>query len=94
MKPCTNTPIAIMVNDSSVWPPLTSNGDGIRFVLSFSNDLWRPGEFNGAAGLEHWLSLSRTWVQTMGHPRYLRVGGRAVFKIFGLGGLCIRLYKL
>ena len=71
-----------------------SNGDGIRFVLSFSNDLWHPGEFNGAAGLEHWLSLSRTWVQTMGHPRYLRVGGRPVFKIFGLGGLCIRLYKL
>ena len=39
MKPCTNTPIAIMVNES-IWPPLTSSGEGIRFVLSFSNDLW------------------------------------------------------
>jgi hypothetical protein len=85
MRPCTNTPAAIMMaNDSSVWPAPGSGGGGeggIRFVLSYSNDLCKPGEYVGAAGLAKWLSYSRTFVRAMGHPRYLRVGGRPVFKV-------------
>lgn len=83
MRPCTNTPAAIMMaNGSSVWPALGSGGEGIRFALSYSNDLWKPGEYVGAAGLAKWLSYSRTFVRAMGHPRYLRVDGRPVFKVF------------
>jgi hypothetical protein len=85
MRPCTNTPIAIMVNDSTVWPPLVggSSGKGIRFSMSYSNDLCNAGEFVSDDGLARWRSFAKTWVRVMGHPRYLKVEGRPVLKILG-----------
>ena len=67
----------------SVWPPLSSSGAGIRFSISLSNDLLSPGEFVGAAGRDRWLSYAATWASAMAHPRYLKVGGRPVFKVLG-----------
>jgi hypothetical protein len=86
MRPCTNTPIAIAVNDSGVWPPLTSSGGsgtGIRFSVSYSNDLWKADEYVGVAGRSRWRSFAATWIQLMGHPRYLKLDGRPVLKILG-----------
>jgi hypothetical protein len=84
LKPCTNTPLAWMMNDSSVWPPAASAGGRfIRFSISMSNDLWKADEFVGAAGLARWLSYCDTWVDAMASRRYLKVDGRPVFKILG-----------
>ena len=81
LRPCTNTPIAWMVNDSSVWPARKKDSpqsEGIRFSISMSNDLWKADELVGPDGLARWLSYSATWVGAMASPRYLKVDGRPV----------------
>lgn len=85
LRPCTDTPLAIMLN-TSVWNTLTGR---LGLIVSYSNDFdssAKPsaaGMFAGASGLRLWQSFVATWVSAMQHPHYFRVDGRPVFKILG-----------
>ena len=77
---CLDSTLAFMLNTSSVWANTTGR---LHFYLTYSNDIDKntPGAFVGAAGLAKWDALVHTWTTAMAHPRYLRIGGRPVFKV-------------
>eukprot|EP00041_Stephanoeca_diplocostata_P023323 m.571043 g.571043 ORF g.571043 m.571043 type:complete len:326 (-) comp22265_c1_seq27:739-1716(-) len=77
---CLNTALAWMMNSSSVWTGVAH----MHFFITYSNDIDRSSQgtrFSGPTGLDAWDALSATWVRAMGHPRYLKIGGRPVFKV-------------
>eukprot|EP00041_Stephanoeca_diplocostata_P023319 m.570821 g.570821 ORF g.570821 m.570821 type:complete len:281 (-) comp22265_c1_seq1:739-1581(-) len=53
-----------------------------KLQFAFARYLLSSGFVNAfLAGLDAWDALSATWVRAMGHPRYLKIGGRPVFKV-------------
>jgi hypothetical protein len=79
LKWCLDSTLAWMLNSSAVW----GNTSRLHFFISYSNDIdaEHGGAFVGPAGDVKWQALLKTWVGAMLHPRYLKVGGRPVFKI-------------
>ena len=81
LRPCTDTALAWMLA-TDAW----THTNQLRFTITYSNDFdtWKTrGQdcFVGTHGLQTWDSFSDTWLRAFAHPRYLRVGGRPVFKI-------------
>jgi hypothetical protein len=76
---CLDSALAFMLNSSSIWDGI----ERLHFFITYSNDIdaGTPNVFVGPAGAAKWASLVRTWVGAMGHRRYLKVGGRPVFKV-------------
>ena len=96
LRYCLDAPLALMLNTSSIWsgdgggtftkPGDEKNGSAsihLKFCITYSNDVDanKRGEFVGEEGMEKFANLTNTWVSAMGHPHYLKVGGRPVFKI-------------
>jgi hypothetical protein len=78
---CLNTALAFMLNSTSMWKKTTGR---LHFFISYSNDIDRhdPNCFaNTTAGNRKWKQLVHTWTLAMGHPRYLKINNRPVFKI-------------
>ena len=79
LRYCLDSSLAFMLNSTTIW-----NGiHRLHFFITYSNDVDRgtPNVFVGATGEAKWVRLVHTWVKAMGHPRYLKVGGRPVFKV-------------
>ena len=57
----------------------STNASRLRFTLEYVNH--PPFDLQAD---EDWQSACDAWAKAMSHPRYLRVGGRPVFKIHGL----------
>lgn len=78
---CTDATLAFMLNSTRVW----GNTSRIQFFLTYSNDIDRHasgrGDLVGDKGKAKWEALTRTWVRAMQHRRYMRIGGRPVFKV-------------
>jgi hypothetical protein len=76
---CLDSSLAFMLNSSTIW-----NGvKRLHFFITYSNDIDRgtPKVFVGTVGEAKWMGLVSTWVSAMQHHRYLKVGGRPVFKV-------------
>jgi hypothetical protein len=81
---CLNSPLAFMLNSSTIW----QNTSRLHFFISYvyTSTEYPKGDasencFVGTAGDHKWASLVKTWVAAMAHPRYLKVNHRPVFKI-------------
>lgn len=78
---CLDTPLAWMLNSSTVWAGVRR----LRFFVTFSNDVDAAtggrATFAGSQGRALWHSFVGTWVRAMAHPHYLRIDGRPVFKL-------------
>lgn len=76
----TAEPQAAHLNDAERLFRTSRVSDPLQFTIEYVNH--PPFEIRDE---EKWTFACRYWCEAMQHPRYLRVGGRPVFKIHSLG---------
>jgi hypothetical protein len=76
---CLDTALAWMLNSTRVW----EGTKRLNFFITYSNDVDRSRKnmFVGASGRMLWESYARTWAKAMGHPKYMKINNRPVFKV-------------